>query len=50
MKKPGKKQITLYLSEDLHKKIKHHAIDSGSPMTVILLEWIEAMAKREIKK
>lgn len=52
MKKPDKKQlkqITIFLSEALHKQIKHHSIECGETMRNTLTRWIEAMAKKEVK-
>lgn len=50
MKKPGQKNITLTISEDLHKKIKHHSVESGVSMSAMILKWIETGIKKEIKK
>lgn len=50
MKKQEQKKITIFVSTELHKQIKKYAVDCGETMMNTLTRWIEAMAKKEIKK
>ena len=46
MAKNGKKQMALFLPEDLHKKLKHICVDSGETMAEMILKLIvEALEK-----
>ena len=46
MKKPGFKQMALFLPEELHKKLKHICVDSGETMAEMILRLIvEALEK-----
>lgn len=48
--KTKEKRITVTVSDDLHKKLKIHAVESGTAMSTMILEWIKDRAKREIKR